>query len=176
MGRGSPRGASQCLAAAIADPAEHDGIIENLARRLAATERRLEQLEAELEAEPSAVGDRAWVGPWRQLAKDDAAQYTKLAIDALSKAEEAIGGEAVQEARELLEGDPPSSNTAARALMLIGAHAAGGQDKDNTPTLNERRKHLRNAVAMQVRAEAEPMDENSYDEVLAWAFEGNLDR
>ena len=105
MGRGSPRGTFQCLAAAIADPAEHDGSIENLARRLAATARRLEQLEAV----PSAVGDRAWVGPWRQLTKDNAAQYTKLAIDALSKAEEAIGGEAVTEARELLEADPPSS-------------------------------------------------------------------
>ena len=85
---------------------------------------------------PSAVGDRAWVGPWRQLAKDEAAQYTELAIDALSKAEEAIGGEAVQEARELLEADPPSSQTAARALMLIGAHAAGGHTRSGRDVSN----------------------------------------
>ena len=124
----------------------------------------------------SAVGDRAGVGRWRQLAKDGAVAYTKLAIDALPKAEGAIGGEAVQKARELLEVDTPSSMTAARALMLIGAHNVGGQDKDNHQTLNECRKHLRNAVAMQVRAEVEPMDESSYEEVLAEAYDGNLDK
>ena len=124
----------------------------------------------------SAVGDRAWVGRWRPLAKDEAAACTTLAVDALPKAGEATGGAAAQKARELLEADPPSSKNAARALMLIGAHDVGGQDKDNNPTLNEWRKHLRSVVAMRVRAEAEPKDEKSYHVVLTQAFGGNLDR
>ena len=60
--------------------------------------------------------------------------------------------------------------------MQIGAHDEGGQDKDNNPTLNDCRKHLRDAVAMRVRAEAEPKDEKSYHVVLTQAFGGDLDR
>ena len=108
-------------------------IVEDFHRRLAIAETRIQQLEAV----PSAVGDCAGVGRWRQLAKDEAVAYTMLAIDALPKAEGAIGGEAVQKARELLEAEPPSSRNAALALMQIGAHDEGGQDKNNNPTLND---------------------------------------
>ena len=91
--------------------------IQELQRQLAAAEQRIQQLRAVIP-----FGE-----DFKRLAKQEAAEFTTSAIEALTKVEKAIGSEPVLQARLSLEAEPTTEN-AARALS-----PPGSSSKTTTP-------------------------------------------
>ena len=149
--------------------AAEDIQIQGLQRELAAAQQRIQQLR---------LGAVILFGEdFKRLAQQEAAEYTTIATKALTKVEKAIGSEPVLQARLFLEAEPTPEN-AARALEQIGARDVGNKEQEVErlgPKPNELRIDLRNVLAMRIRAEAEPMNEQSFDEILERAF-GSIGR
>ena len=116
------------------------------------------------------------------LADNEEAAYTESDLNEVKKfkashdvekATSTPSAQHAEEARKLLETEPRSSRNAAQALMLIGPHLVReqGQQQVRDNALDNLRVSVRNCVAMRIRAEAEPANEESFEAVFHTAFD-----
>ena len=171
------------LAAREAELRDRERLVRERELELATREQRLQELEATergyqaLEAE-AAVG-RAADTPTapatlaRPRAEEEAAQKTQNAVRSLEAAEVAGGGEALGEARQLLE--DPCAKSAASALMAI-ADVAKGCDKEALGAVKAAERAVRDVVVVRCRSRAEPGDRGAFLEAAEEAFGRPLDR
>ena len=137
----------------------------------------LDYREALLEVREAAINQRlSQLEPSNQegeRAKNEAEEKTREAIKALQSAEEAGGGEALGEARRLLEAS--CTKSAASAVMVV-ADVAKNCEKEVRCAVKAAERTVRDVLVMRCRCQAVPGDKDSFLETVEQAFGRPLDQ